>query len=117
MEMDENTRDMIHETHDAVTEMRPVIKSIHKEQKEQAERVRQLELNERELSTKQEQTEEDVEHINGKVNAVSASLSSNKEKQSGRTEDRFWKLTTIILSVGGVLLGVGHLALAIVNSK
>ncbi len=105
MEIDDNTLGMIQETHDAVTAMRPVVKDIRSEQEAQGERVRQLELNERELSTKQEQMEVDVQ-----------GLGEAKEKQSDQTEDRFWKTATFIIGGSALLLGIGNLALALVRN-
>ena len=113
--MDDETRKLIRDTHDQMTGLVPVVKSIREEQAIQGEQVRQLELNERELTVKQGQLEEDIDKVDKKVDGVDTDFTTYKDNVVENTTDSFWKIATLILGVGGFLLGVGHLAVAFVS--
>jgi hypothetical protein len=115
--MDAEIRKMIQETHDSVTEMKPMLRAVREEQATQGERVRDLELKEREIEVRQVNMEEDVQKVGGVVEQVSGELQTHKEDHNKLTEDRFWKMLAIVMSAGGLLLGLGHLAIAVVRTS
>jgi len=113
--MDDETRRLIQSTHDQVTGLVPVVKAIHEEQAIQGEQIRQLELNERGMSVKQAQLEAEIEDVDKKVVHVDNKVDDYKDEQLAYSADKFWKLATLVLGIGGFLLGVGHLAVAYVS--